>query len=176
MLIVPTIYGYVIPGIAVNFMKKWKFHTRFRLGDYYAHHGFKYASNMNTWFFLASFHVNLADLTTLQMITLCITTGCIQGFIIWWHDTNLIKLGKLELKNVLVNDQMSAEEKAFTYAPVSFFIIGSMYATAALVGIEYVHGDLETLSFLGLIWIGFMIIAAPSSIAFHFLEKIKAVK
>jgi hypothetical protein len=170
MLIVPSLYGYIIPGIAVNFMKKWKFNTKFKLGRYYAHHGFKYAANMNTWFFLASFHVDIAHLTFPMTLTLAITTGATHAFITWWHDTHLLKMGKLEIYNVLVNPSMSAEEKSFSYAPTSFFVLGTSFALAAIYYFQKYSIE-DTTNLQRDITLGFLFIATTSSVVFWLLEE-----
>ena len=174
LIFAPVLYGYIMPGIAVNVLKKWKFNTKFRLGDYYAHHGFKISANINTSFFLTSYAVSLNNLSLAQKVTLVISTACVQGFIIWWHDTILIKLGKLELKNVLVNDRMSPEEKAYAYAPVSFSIMGASFATSALFALEYLteHAQVSSLELILVVVAGFVGISLPATIAFGALESI----
>lgn len=173
MILVPVLYGYIMPGIAVNIMKKWKFYTPFRLGNYYAHHGFKISSGMNTWFFIASYGLDIGNLSeTSAFITLPIAAGAIQGFFTWLNDTHLIKAGKLDLFNNLVNEKMSAEEKAFTYAPLCFFVLGSTFAIAAVFG--YNHFQYNDASLVKATLYGFAFVAFSTSMAFNFLEWRKA--
>ncbi len=172
MILVPTLYGYIMPGIAVNILKKWKFNTKFRLGNYYAHHGFKIAGNINTSFFLVSYHSTLLNLSYGQMASLILACGCVQGFIIWWHDTVLIKMGKLELNNVLVTATMSPEEKAYSYAPICFSLAGASFALCVLTALKYFENypHSSSLTLAGVIIAGFGFLSFPPTMAFNFLE------
>jgi hypothetical protein len=165
LILVPVLYGYIMPGIAVNVLKKWKFNTPFRIGNYYAHHGFKISGNMNTSFFLVSFATVLHPLNWAQIATLTIACGCVQGFLVWYHDTLLIKLGKLELSNVLVTAKMSPEEKAYSYAPECFFVLGASFALAALIALQYPQASLALK-----IGLGYLFVATTTSVAFGVLE------
>ncbi len=94
------------------------------LGNYYAHHGFKYSANVNLWFFVA-FSANGIDgeIGWKQIIAIIISTAMMQGFTIWLHDTLSVKHGKLELNNPYLKSLKSPEAKVFQYAPVCFVTI-----------------------------------------------------
>ena len=47
VLLLPLVYGYVVPGIATNLLHKWRFKGAWVVGQYYAHHGFLYVANMS---------------------------------------------------------------------------------------------------------------------------------
>ena len=40
-------FGYVVPGIGTNVLKRWRFHGPLRMGNYYVHHGFIWAANLS---------------------------------------------------------------------------------------------------------------------------------
>lgn len=166
LIFLPIVYGYVVPGVATNIMKKWRFIGKFTMGNYYIHHGFKYAANMNLWFFLASTHADLSTLNTLQWITLCIATGVMQGFFIWIHDTLGLKHGHIILTNVLVKPGMSPEEQTFTYAPLCFFCIGFSYA----LSVWWFYFHLDANIYLS-IWGCMLFMLAFTSIPFGLLER-----
>lgn len=143
------IYGYVFPGIAVNVMKKWKFKGKFMLGNYYAHHGLKYSSNMNLCFFIATLGRALSETSSLESyISIVLSTGFIQGFWIWVHDTLSIKRGMLEIHNVLAKEGDSAEQITFKYAPPCFFALGACFAASSLLLLHYVDLKLCSISMI----------------------------
>ena len=43
---IPVLFGYLMPGIATQFVKRWRFTTGPRVGAYYVHHGFVYGSKL----------------------------------------------------------------------------------------------------------------------------------
>ena len=47
VMLLPLVYGYVVPGIATNLLHKWRFKGPWVVGHYYVHHGVLYAANMS---------------------------------------------------------------------------------------------------------------------------------
>lgn len=170
----PTLYGYIIPGIATNVMKKWRFRGKMLLGNYYIHHGFKYASNINLCFFLAFGDAYLKPVPSAhQYLTIALCAAFIQGFLIWIHDTHCIKLGMLEIDNIFSRKHRSAEEISFQYAPLTFFLIGLTFAISTLYAYQVlvVEGR-ETWQVFGYCLVtGFVLMATVPSFAFQLLEK-----
>ncbi len=174
ILVLPIIYGYIIPGIATNIMKKWRFHGRMLLGNYYLHHGFKYASNINLSFFIAFGSTYLLARPSFHnYVTIALCTACIHGLLIWVHDTCSIKLGMLEVKNTFNKNNMSAEEISFQYAPLTFFFIGLTFASSSLYAYQQlVIDNQETWPlFFYCLTAGLFFMTTVPSIVFGLLER-----
>lgn len=169
MILVPLLYGYIVPGYATNVLKKWRFHTPFRLGNYYAHHGFKITGNMNTWMIIAHLGTDLSELSPMGSLSLMVSTGCINGFIIWWHDIAIMKEGKLELFSPLIKPSMSPEEKVYTYGPLCFFLLGASFALASIIAYDSLVTQGGSL-WIAIIW-GYLLVSLPATLAFTYLEK-----
>jgi hypothetical protein len=43
---VPVIFGYLMPGVATQVIKRWRFTGGSRVGAYYVHHGFIYGAKL----------------------------------------------------------------------------------------------------------------------------------
>jgi hypothetical protein len=169
LLVAPLLYGYIVPGIGTNVMKKWKFHGPFKLGNFYAHHGFKYSANMNLWFFIATYGLNFfSNLSWEKILITSIANGAIHGFFIWIHDTLSIKFGKIELTNILKKPGMSAEAQAFSFAPATFFALGFSFCLCNLYFIPKIMQH-EIHWFLAS-FISFFIMMIISSTVFGILE------
>jgi len=174
IIALPTLYGYIIPGIATNVMKKWRFHGKFLLGRYYLHHGFKYASNMNICFFIAfgdAFATTSISLHRYISIALC--TAFIQAFLIWIHDTHCIKLGMLEINNPFSRSGKSAEEISFQYAPLTFFLIGLTFSISTLCAYQFlvINNNSTWSIFFYCLLAGFILMASIPSLIFGLIER-----
>ncbi|MCP4413735.1 MAG: hypothetical protein GY808_14340 [Gammaproteobacteria bacterium] len=174
IIALPVLYGYIIPGIGTNIMKKWRFHGKMLLGNYYIHHGFKYASNLNLSFFVAFSDAYVQPNPSLhRYITIALSTAFIQGYIIWIHDTHCIKQGMLELDNPFSRAGKSAEEISFQYAPLTFFLIGLTFAISSLIAYQQlvVENNDSWRVFSYCLLGGFTMMACIPSIVFGFVEK-----
>ncbi len=174
IIALPVLYGYIIPGIGTNIMKKWRFHGKMLLGNYYIHHGFKYASNLNLSFFVAFSDAYVQPNPSLnRYITIALSTAFIQGYIIWIHDTHCIKQGMLELDNPFSRAGKSAEEISFQYAPLTFFLIGLTFAISSLIAYQQlVVENIDSWRVFSYCLLGgFTMMASIPSIIFGFIEK-----
>ncbi len=173
-LLLPLLYGYLVPGIGTNVLKKWRFNGKFLLGAFFWHHGFKYSSNINLLFFLIFTDAGPGvDLSLAKIVSLSLSMAFAEGFTIWIHDTHLIKHGILELlKNPLAAQGKSAEEIAFSYAPASFFAIGGSFALAALTFFKIdAGGGVPSMSlFGGYLLLGLFFMTTVSMLAFGAIE------
>ncbi len=173
-LLLPVLYGYVVPGIATNIMKKWRFRGPWLLGNYYPHHGFKYAAHLNLSLFLAfGALAGQPEPTPLAYLLACLATGCIEGFIVWLHDTLSLKQGLLEIDNPFSRAGCSPEQVSFQYAPTTFFLIGLSYAMAMVVAHHYlvIARDDTGDTFAALLVGGFVLMAGLPSAVFGWLER-----
>ncbi len=125
----PLLFGYIIPGIGTNILKKWRFRGSWVVGNYYIHHGFVYSSAMSLALYIgfvpdpaASVWAALANI---------IRTACIIGFVGWWHDLISIRQGAHEVYNSAWRQGAAPEVIVTQYAPLCFSLIGAAYGMIA---------------------------------------------
>lgn len=133
---VPLVFGYVVPGIGVNVMKRWRFTSGWRIGGYYAHHGFVYSSKMAFVLLLAVRDPRgLGGWGALAAVLVSAAATALGG---WWHDLHAVRAGKIEL---LVRDGRSAESLVHAYAPATFLLLGAAYAGACVAAFPVLARD-----------------------------------
>ena len=173
VMILPLLYGYLVPGIATTVLKKWEFHGPHLLGNIYPHHGFIYASNMSTLLFLAfgiqSHDVPLNLGTGLPIVA---GTGALHGFVLWIRDTLILRAGMVEIHSPFAAAQKSAEEISFCYAPLTFFTLGITYAMVCVLAYNELvinkHTNGPTMAWL--IAAGLLAMILCSSVAYGMVE------
>lgn len=120
---VPVLFGYLMPGVATHFVKRWRFTTGPRLGSYYVHHGFVYGSKLAFALFLV-----VRSLTSIRsgfdVASVVLVTGAATAFGGWWHDTQAVRAGKIEVDG--------GAEALVSFAPASYFAMGATYAVVTL--------------------------------------------
>jgi hypothetical protein len=128
---VPVAFGYLIPGITTNAVRRWYFTSGWRIGGYYVHHGFVYASKM-AFVLLLALHDPRAAATWTGAAATVLLVGGATAFGGWWHDVHAIRAGKIVLAGS-EGDPRSAEAALATFAPPSYFSIGATYAAAMIL-------------------------------------------
>lgn len=137
-------FGYLVPGIGTNLMKKWRFFGPGLVGNYYVHHGFIWAANLGPALFLSFLGTPREALGWGTVLRVLLATGAIHAYKGWGYDIALLRHGFTEVTSVPRLRGKSPEEVAGHYAPVCFFLIGMTYALGALVAYhEFVvqHGS-----------------------------------
>jgi hypothetical protein len=120
---VPVLFGYLMPGIATNVVKRWRFTSGPRVGSYYVHHGFVYGSKLAFVLFLVV--RSLAGVqSAFDVAAIVLVTGAATGFGGWLHDTQAVKAGRIEVEG--------GAEALADFAPASYFSMGATYAGVAL--------------------------------------------
>lgn len=122
----PLVFGYLVPGIGTNFLKKWRFKGHWLLGDYFAHHGFIYASTMGLALYVG-FFPTLAHEPGLVWGNMARTAALI-GFGGWWHDLLAVRHGMIEIYNGPWKRGAVPEVIVAHYAPICFSVLGAAYA------------------------------------------------
>jgi hypothetical protein len=119
----PVIFGYLMPGIATQYVKRWRFTSGPRLGAYYVHHGFVYASKLA--FVLLLVVRSLAGVrSAFDVASIALITGAATAFGGWLHDVHAVRAGKIEVDG--------GAEALVGFAPASYFAMGATYATVVL--------------------------------------------
>ena len=129
---VPVLFGYIMPGIATHYVKRWRFTTGPRLGSYYVHHGFIYGSKLALALLLVVRSLSTVR-TAFDTVSIVLVTGAATAFGGWWHDMNAVRAGKIEVEGGL--------DALADFAPATYFSMGATYAGVALASRETLAGD-----------------------------------
>ena len=128
---VPVVFGYLMPGLSTNAVRRWYFTSGPRIGGYYVHHGFVYASKMAFVLLLALHDPRVAATWTGATATALLVGGA-TAFGGWWHDVHAIRAGKIVLAGS-EGDPRGAEVALASFAPPCYFAIGATYTAAVLL-------------------------------------------
>ncbi len=129
---VPVIFGYLMPGIATQFVKRWRFTSGPRLGAYYVHHGFVYASKLAFVLFLVV--RSLAAVRSLfDVASIVLVAGAATAFGGWLHDVHAVRAGKIEVDG--------GADALVGFAPASYFTMGATYAGVVLAAHRVLAAD-----------------------------------
>jgi hypothetical protein len=120
---VPVVFGYVMPGIAINLVKRWRMTSGPRMGSSYVHHGFVYGSKLALALFLVVRSIASVQ-SAFEFVAIVLVTGSATAFGGWWHDAHAIRAGKIEVDG--------GSEALMDFAPVSYFSMGGTYAAVTL--------------------------------------------
>jgi len=132
VLVLPLMFGYILPGIATNILKLWSFTWKLmRVGNYFIHHGFMYAP-----YFALSLYLTFGSweqFTMTQAITIAISNAFLQCFLTTWHDYWAVKSGMIEMYNKPFREGKSAAEIVLDYGPIGYALFGFLYAASCLL-------------------------------------------
>jgi hypothetical protein len=129
---VPVIFGYVMPGVATQVIKRWRFTGGPRIGAYYIHHGFIYAAKL-ALALLVVVRSLATVMSLLDALAIVVVTGAATAFGGWWHDVNAVRAGKIEVDGGL--------DALATFAPPSYYSMGATYAAVVLASERVLSGD-----------------------------------
>jgi len=120
---VPVLFGYLMPAVATHLVKRWRFTTGPRIGSYYVHHGFVYGSKLAFVLFLVV--RSLASVrSAFDVASVVLVTGAATAFGGWWHDTQAVRAGKIEVDGGI--------DALMSFAPATYFAMGATYAGVTL--------------------------------------------
>jgi hypothetical protein len=171
VIILPLVFGYVVPGIGTNILKLWAFKWRFmRVGNYFIHHGFMYAP-----YFAISLYFcfgNYEQFSLVQAATIVISNAFLQCFLTTWHDYWGVKSGMIEIYNKPFKEGKSAAEIILDYGPVAYAMFGATYAISCLIAHYYfsLSESISIFKFILLIFLGLSLMGF-SGIHYAFRER-----
>jgi hypothetical protein len=172
VMFLPVFYGYLGPGIATNLLHKWRFKGPWVIGNFYAHHGFKYASTMSPLLFVAFLGTPSGSLSASTVFRVLVCTATLHGFVMWLHDIQIVRHGMVEVFNRPALEGRSPEEIVTHYAPICFFLIGLVYALGALLAYHtfLVRQDLGAGTVLWIWLLGLALLLIFPTLAYRALE------
>lgn len=132
-------FGYIIPGIGANLLHLWRFTWRFRIGNYFIHHGFMYAP-----YFALVLYVMFGTrgrLTLGQALAIVAGTGFAQSLLSSHHDLCGVKIGMIQINNRPAMQGKSAVEIICDYEPIAFFLFGASYSASCLYAYKLLVTD-----------------------------------
>jgi len=129
-------FGYVVPGIGTNVLKKWRFHGPFRMGNYYIHHGFVWAANLGPALLLSFLGTPREPLGAGTIVRVLLCAGAVHAYKGWIYDLGLLRHGFAEVTIPELND-LTPEEVAAHYVPLCFFLVGFGYGLGGLLAYQF---------------------------------------
>ena len=162
----PLVFGYIMPGIGTNILKKWRFNGPFRMGNFFIHQGFIYSSTMGLGLYLAMFP---AASGPWQIPMIIFRTAAIVGFVAWWVDILGVKTGLIEIYNGPWKRGAAPEVIVTHYAPICFSLLGASYGAVGAMAYQMIlSGDTR----LAWLWpTGFIAMMAATCVPYLWLEK-----
>jgi len=160
----PFLFGYIVPGIGTNFLKMWRFHDSWTIGNYFIHHGFIYASSMGFVMYFAFFTPTNNDWSTL--LGNMVRGAGLLGFILWTHDFIAIREGMLEIYSEPWKRGAAPEVITAQYAPLCFSLLGACYAGIVTVGYQTVVLNKNINNLWWLFPLGLTVMSAVTSLPF----------
>ncbi|HET9369799.1 MAG TPA: hypothetical protein VFO19_06110 [Vicinamibacterales bacterium] len=136
---VPVIFGYLMPAVATHVVKRWRFTSGPRLGSYYVHHGFIYASKLA--FVLLLVVRSLDEIASaFDAAAVVVIAGAATAFGGWFHDAQALRAGKIEMAG--------GGETLSTFAPQSYFAMGATYAGVTLAASRILSASPEAVAWV----------------------------
>jgi len=174
VLILPLLWGYIVPGIGTNVLKLWRFKGKWLIGNYYLHHGIMYAGPMALLLYVT---FGIGPVSTVQSITIILCTASMQAFFSSQHDILAVKAGSLIIDNPPARARKSADEIVNYLNPLYFFLLGGSYAAGCIfaynkIVVEQAHaaGEFILLLLVGLGLMG-IVPSVPSLAILKIREK-----
>lgn len=131
-LLLPLSYGYLMPFIAINVLKRWRFKKGIMVGGMYLHHGFMYASKLSFFGFLPLLLLGKGNPDWAASIAWIVGTSLPYAFTAWLQDELSMKHGYVEFGSCADTKHIQ-EEGALSYAPLCFTLIGFIYSTGLVM-------------------------------------------
>jgi hypothetical protein len=165
----PFVFGYLIPGIATNHLKLWRFHGHLMVGDYFVHHGLIYASTMGLALYLG--FLPAAGTGTGALLANMARTAAVIGFGGWGHDLLAVRHGLIEIYNGAWKRGASPKAIVSHSTPLVYALLGASYAAIASLGYQVLvvqDGSIHNLWWL--FPLGLAVMTVVSSVPYLLME------
>jgi hypothetical protein len=166
-ILMPLSYGYIMPCIAINMLKRWRFKNGFMLGGMYIHHGFMYASKMSLFGFLPLLLLGKGSPDWAASIAWVVCTTLPYAFTAWLQDSLSVKHGFVEFTSE-VPEEINKAAKTLSYAPLCFTVIGLIYSIGLVATYaSCIFGNPSLLRILIIFIVSFAALMTLPSIAYR---------
>lgn len=132
-LLLPLSYGYLMPFIAINVLKRWRFKKGIMIGGMYLHHGFMYASKLSFFGFLPLLLLGKGNPDWAASIAWIGGTTLPYVFTAWLQDALSVKHDYVEFDSDGADKKHTREDGTLSYAPLCFTLIGFIYSTGLVM-------------------------------------------
>jgi hypothetical protein len=129
---VPVVFGYLMPWVATGVVKRWRFTSGPRVGSYYVHHGFIYGSKLAFALLLVVRSIG-SVVSALDVAAVVLVAGAATAFGGWFHDTQAVRAGRIEIDG--------GTEALAGFAPASYFTMGATYAAVTIAAHRVLTND-----------------------------------
>lgn len=181
---IPLVFGYLMPGLAILWLRLWEINSRFSYKGIQIHQGFIYASGLSLDAYVAH-HVRFAAPWATALAS-CLLTGCIVGFTGWFIDIAGVKAGRIRIDNPPARAGRDPATIVTHYAPACYFTLGFSYMAAVHLAWAFLgpagpapHGYLHATvtpevpsaaAVAALFATGFLVTAAPAGGLYLYLQ------
>lgn len=154
-----VLYGYIVPGVAINVLHLWKFTGPLKAGNFFIHHGFIYAPYLALVFYIA-LPANVV-LTAGNIIRIILCNAFIQCVVSCHHDICAVKTGMVLINNKASHLGKSPTEIITNFGVIGFGLVGASFAASCLIAYHsYVVMENKNLgNWFSLLLFGFLIMS-----------------
>lgn len=136
VVVLPLLFGYVVPGIGTNLFKLWRFNWDFfRIGRYFLHHGFLFAPYFALSLFLTFPQAPPFDADT--WVAVLVSNAALQCLLSAIHDYLGLRAGMIEIDNRAFREGKGPADIILDYGPIGYSLFGLSYAAVCLAARFY---------------------------------------
>jgi hypothetical protein len=173
---IPLLFGYLVPGLAIVWLRMWEIRGRFSIKGIQVHQGFIYASGLALDAYVS--HHLAFDNAIASVLGSCLVNGCIVAFTGWFIDIAGVKAGRIRIHNPMARLGKDPETVVTYYAPACYFTLGATYMLAVHLAWEAFLGQGRSDwvwargagGGAGVFVVGFLITAAPITAVYLYLQ------
>lgn len=164
-VLLPLVYGYVMPFIGINILKNWQFKGGWRIGGMYVHHGFMYASKLSFYGFVPLLILSDEMSVWAFNFSWLVITSILYACTAWLQDHLSFAFG------IVIFPKSNMHLNVNRYALVCFSLIGLLYTIGLVICYHMNLKDSLTPSYtLALLTVQFLLMLIIPGLLFRFLS------
>lgn len=165
----PLVFGYLIPGIATNVLKLWRFRGPLVVGNFFVHQGFVYAATFGMELYVGFFPATQMNLWAFMGNIL--RTAAMTVVIGWTHDLLAVREGVIEIYNGPWKRGAGPEAIVSHAAPLCYALLGGIYGAVATLGYQLLVVQQGNSAILWWLFpLGLVLMALASSVPYLLME------
>lgn len=125
---IPVLFGYLVPGLAIAWLRLWEIRSRFSIRGVQVHQGLVYGSGLalDAWI---AWHIRFATPLATALVS-ALVNGIITAFGGWIIDIAGVRKGRIRIDNPPARAGLGPEAIVTYYAPACYFVLGAGYMLA----------------------------------------------